>query len=262
MADSLRFDSYDLSGTSYGLKVLEDSFPLMAAPMIDTRQIAQGFGGVSRHDGYGSLSIPVPALIIGDSVSDLWSKMDAIKLLMDPNNGEKNLQFDFIPNRYWKAILSSPLEMPGPGVTWKRVQMEFLASDPRAYSTSDRSTPDFTINSTPDQFTEAVAGTATADPIWIVKAGASVTSVILENATTGESVTWTGTLSSGHWLKFNTVLGTIEKSTDSGANYTNVATGITGSFVLPKLRGGFTNTINVTGVSAGTLTLTYTARYI
>ena len=91
---------------------------------------------------------------------------------------------------------------------------------------------------------------------------ASVTSVTLANSTTGETVTWTGALSSGHWLKFDTARGVIEKSTDSGGNWTNVNYGVSGSYQDVRLKGGVQNTLVVTGVSSGTLTVTYTGRYL
>lgn len=269
MSQSMHYNAVDLSGSSYGLTVLEESFPLMAQPQVDVQGIAQWFGGMSRAPGFGPLTIPVKCVVTGSSASDLLSKLDALRYLLNPRNGEKTLRFDWLSTRYWKAVLANPGALSAVGVTWKQFDLVFVAADCRAYSTTDRSSPDFTVVATPHSMTvesgpTAVAGTAPCDPVWVIKntSGGTVTTLTLNNSTTGESVTWTGSLANGNWLKVDIARGVVEKSTDSGANWTNAMGGVTGSFVLPTLSGGVANTVVLTGFSAATVVLTYTARYL
>lgn len=269
MSQSMHYNGTDLSGSTYGLTVLADSFPLSAQPQVDVQGVAQWFGGVSRAPGFGPLTIPVKCVVTGSSASDLASKLDALKYLLNPRNGEKTLKFDYMSDRYWYAVLANPGALSAHGVTWKEFDLVFVAGDCRAYSTTTRSSPDFTVTASPHSMTvesgpTAVAGTAQADPVWIIKntSGGTVTSLTLNNSTAGESVTWTGSLANGNWLKIDIARGVVEKSTDSGATYTNVMSGVSGSFVLPSLTGGVANTVVLTGFSAATVTLTYTARYI
>lgn len=264
MALSMHYNGTDLSGASYGLTVLETEAPFMAKPQVDVQGVAQWFGGISRSPGFDALTIPVPCVVSGSSASDLLTKLDALRLVLNPRNGQKTLKFDYMSNRYWYAVLANPGDLSAVGVSWKKFNLVFVAGDSRAYSTSDRATPDFTINTNPYTMTETPAGTATADPIWIIKntSGGTVTSLTLNNTTTVESVTWVGSLANGDWLKVDIPRGVIEKSTDSGANYTDSMSGVSGSFILPTLKPSVVNSITLTGFSAATVVLTYTARYL
>ena len=198
MANSFSFNSTDLGGANYGLTVLENSFPFLAQPNIDVRIVAQQFGGVSRFGSFGTLVIPIRCVVTGSTAADLWTKMDAIRTILDPQLGEKNLQLDWITDRYWKALLGSSIEAGISGVYHKEFDMRFVASDSRAYSTTTRSSPDFTITTTPQTLTvesgpTAVVGTADADCVWVIKntSGSTVTSLILNNTTKTQNVTRT-----------------------------------------------------------------------
>lgn len=271
MSTSFHYDGTDMSGSTYGLLVERSPWDILAAPSVDVQEVAQWFGGVSHFGGYGPRALPVEAVCIGTSRSNLLTKLDAIKYKLDPVYGEKTIKFDAFSDRYWYGRLVAPIGMEFLGLDAARLKLSFVAPDSRAWSTSGRTSPDFTIASDPDDFTveaaAAVAGTARPECVWIVKAGASATQVILANTTTNESVTWNGSLSNGHWLRITTGLSgwsvaPVEKSTDSGSSWASAMSGVTGSFVFPVLKPGAQNTVTVTGVSAGTLTLSYTPRYL
>lgn len=269
MANSMHYNSIDLSGSSYGLTVLEETFPLQAQPQTDVQGVAQWYGGVSRSPGFGPLMIPVRCVVGGDSASDLVAKLDALKYALNPRNGEKTLRFDWMSTRYWKAVLSNIGDLSAHGVRWKEFDLAFVAGDCRAYSTTNRTSPDFTVNSDPYSMTvesgpTAVAGTAPCDPVWVIKntSGGNVTSFTLENETTGDSISWAGTLANNDWIRLDIARGVVEKSTDSGANWTNANSGVVGSYADIVLSGSVTNTVTLTGFSAATVVLTYTARYL
>ena len=269
MANSFTFGTTSVSSATYRLTVLDDAeFPLLASPRVFTREAAQGFGGASRYGGLSPLTIPISVVVSGDDPADLWTKLDALKTLLDPSAGEQNLYLDWVPNRYWKAMLVSEISMPSYGAVHKKFQLVFRASDPRAYSTTARSTPNFTISSDPDTMTieaaAVVAGNTDADCVWIIDntSGGAVTSLTLNNTTKVESVTWTGSLADTNWLRIDTARGVIEKTVDDGANYTDAMSGVSGTFVLPTLKAGSSNSVTISGFSGATVGLTYTARYL
>jgi len=269
MANSFHYNSVDMSGSGYGCTVLQGPHPFLGPPMTDIRGVAQSFGGVARCGGYGPRDLSFDILVLGTSRSDMQTKLDAIKTALDPLNGAKTLRFDRQSDRYWYAILTGSIAEEPRGNYACFLTLPFMAADSRAYSTTTRSSPDFTITTTPQTLTvesgpTAVSGTADADCVWVIKntSGSTVTSLILNNTTKSESVTWTGSLLNGSWLRIDTDRGVIETSTDSGANWSVNMTGVSGSFVLPTLKPGVTNSVTLTGLSAGTVTLTYTARYL
>lgn len=269
MATAFHFDGTDMSGSTYGCVLERDAWEILAAPQVYVQSVAQAYGGVGRHGGFGSRNFSLPVVVIGTSRSDLLTKLDSIKTKLNPAQGEKQLKFDTFGDRYWNAILSGPIKQEFLGLVAARLALEFIAPDSRAYSTTTRSSPDFSITTNPQTMTvesgpTVVAGTADADCVWIIKntSGGAVTSLTLNNTTKNEGVTWAGTLGNNEWLRITTSTGLVEKSTDSGANWTNVMGNITGSFVLPTLKAGVANSMTLTGIGTATVTLTYTARYL
>ena len=271
MANSFHFDGTDCSAASYGLTVLNDSaFPIYAETKNDYRQAVHAYGGSSSGNGYGPRKFAVRALISGSSTSDLESKLDALNTLLNPFGGaEKSLRFDdFWSTRYWMARYDGGVVAPLLTSMDVLVDLPFTASDSRGYSTTARSSPDFTLSASPQTLTvesgpTAVAGNAPCDPVWLIKntSGGTITTLTVNNTTTVESLTWTGSLANNSWLRITTGLAEIcEVSTDSGAIYTASMSGVSGTF--PTLKGGATNSVTVTGLSTGTVVLTYTARFL
>jgi hypothetical protein len=105
----------------------------------------------------------------------------------------------------------------------------------------------------------SVAGTQIADAVYLIKNGAaSCASVQIANAATGQNVVWNNTLDANAWLRLNSATQRAETSTDSGASWTRQNANMLG--VIPRLRGGVTNTITITGPTTGTRNITYTAK--
>jgi len=102
-------------------------------------------------------------------------------------------------------------------------------------------------------------GTQLTDMVFIVKNGAaSCASVQLANAYTGETVLWNNTLAADYWLRFNSETQRAEVSADDGANWTKSNANMTG--LIPKLKGGVSNALTLTGPTTGTYDITYTAK--
>lgn len=267
MAHSIAWNSTDLAGASYGLTVVSPVFPVAAPQTLDLQSVPYAPDiAQMKHDG--ARLFPVDVVIVGTSTADMESKLDSLNALFKVN-ADRTLEFDdYFNGRYWNVRYQGGLESAAfEGDRVCRASLTFIANDPHAFDTTERTSPDFTLTGTSDTATvesgAGPGGTATIKPEWILKdptpTGAS--SIVVNNTTTGESITWPNNLADNEWLKIDTDAQHISKSTDSGANYTDSMGGVTGTF--PTLDPTQQNSVTVSGMTAGmTLTLTYRKRYL
>ncbi len=109
----------------------------------------------------------------------------------------------------------------------------------------------------------AMPGTLYEYPVYILRntTGGNITSVILANATTGETLNWTGTLADDDYLRIDSDLETIESSSDLLA-WTDELGGLGAGDPFPRLKPRVTNSITVTGLSSGTLDIQHRGRFL
>jgi hypothetical protein len=125
-------------------------------------------------------------------------------------------------------------------------------------------TENLTIDESPESTTFTAGGTEYAQPVYTITqnaAGGAVT-VVLNNTTTNESITWAGTFESTDELKIDTARKVVELSTDAGSSYSNAMDGKSAGGVFPRLSPGVSNTLTVTGLTDASMATVYTARYI
>lgn len=102
-------------------------------------------------------------------------------------------------------------------------------------------------------------GTKLTDWVLTIKNGAaSCASVQVANPVTGETVLWSNTLAADAWLRFSSATQRCELSTDDGANWTRRNDDVTGT--IPRIQGGVSNAVVVTGPTTGEIDYTYTAK--
>ena len=102
-------------------------------------------------------------------------------------------------------------------------------------------------------------GTQITDWVLTIKNGASAAaSVQVYNPATGDTVVWSNSLAISAWIRFTSATQRMEVSTDSGANWTRRNENTTG--LIPKLKGGVSNAVVITGPTTGTYEYTYTAK--
>lgn len=272
MANSFHFNGVDLSGSTYGLTVLKTDLPYISNTEVDVTNIPYSYGGVSNQSFLNAEDISFDAQITGTSAANLQTKLDALALLFFQRRQlETTLKFDALSDRYWKVRIVSRIPRSPRGLVDAVLPLNFVAPDPRAFSVSDTSQSE-SIVTDPDVFpfpaAGNIAGTSQADPIWYIRnqTGGAVTSITLANAATSDTITWTGSLSSGFWLKINTDqrIQLVQESTASGSDPTALSfndsmTGVTGTF--PVFEAGQSNSMTVTGISTGTLRADYTVRF-
>jgi hypothetical protein len=151
-----------------------------------------------------------------------------------------------------------------------------VAADPLEYSVS-ATTQSVTVDADPEEFEvpadveiEGVptavlcAGNAVAVPVWTVTNtdAATVGSVTLTNVTRSEALLWTGSLAQNAKLRIDSQRMYVERSTDGGTNWTGVMSGLRLGDPFPGLSPQVQNACTLEGLVAGTLGISYYARWL
>jgi predicted phage tail component-like protein len=194
--------------------------------------------------------------ISGNDISDLKSNLDNIKKALNQRI-DANLILDKYPDRYWNARIKNQMKGYFSGNTWIGT-IGFIAHDPVAYSTSETSS-DHDIDADPDTIIETTGGNAEIKPVYTLTAGENLGSItlIVQNETTDEALTWDGSLSSSDELEINVATMTVK------LNGTESMDGVGISSRFPRLEPDTSNTIIITGFSnTGGLNITYRDRYL
>lgn len=278
MAHSFSFDGTDLAGSSYGLMVARMPMVWSTAPVLDVQKPLYGFAA-SQGVAFEPRSIALPCWVEGSSHSDLQAKLDAIVMLLDSELGAKDLKLDWIPGRYWRARLSSPIVPEFAGATVARLQLEFWTGEPGFANAETEQTVE--VDADPKSFnvpaSGVVAGTHDAYPVWFIKGGGTPTGVVtLANTTTGESITWQGVILPDQWLaiargwraaspalqSWSMFLSTGTGADPTALSYAQAISGFSAGGMFPRLKRGVANAMTVSGLgSDAEVQVMYRARY-
>lgn len=265
MSYSVIVNGVNLRSSSYGIYRREMEEPILPAPVLDFQSVPYSYGGQAQGGFYGPRSLTIPCFMVGESNADLYTKLDNLRALLDAETNQ-TIEIEGIPDRYWSGRADS--EITGTRINERVMEFDlsFLCADPRAYAKTQRTTPDFAITADPMALTvetAVVAGTAYTDPVWTIKnsAVATATNIELANTTTTETMHWVGSLGTSCYLRIDSDSWQVTKSTDGGSNFTAANSGIQATSLFPRLKPRVQNSISVTGVSTGTVSLTYRARY-
>lgn len=171
-------------------------------------------------------------------------------------NQRENCQliFDNIPERFWLARfqqLSGKLIAP----TVFKGTIDFVCPNPRSFAV-DETISAHSIDTNPKIMYETVGGSAYTEPVYLLAAGENIPSAVvtLFNATTNESIQWSGSLAIGDELEIDVAHWVVKKN-----DIESMAT-VDGKF--PRLVPGI-NTLQVSGFGiTGTLQITYRNAYV
>lgn len=263
----MTFDSIDLTGSTYGLTVLNTTFfPAGKEQRIHSRDVPNRHGGFATGGFVQAKDIAVDVMVQGTSTADLLAKIDAINIALDPQKGIKPLFLPAFPGRQWNASLKEQADANVRGQAAAAFRLTFHAADPIAYATS-ATTQNVTLDETPKAFNAPAsgnfAGSTFALPVWTVRntSASPVTAVTISNVTRLESIIVNQTLEQNEYIRVDAARGVVEFSTN-GSTWTNINNKIASSpAAFPKLSGGVVNACSVAGVGTGTLAVTYRARY-
>ncbi len=245
----MKFAGTDLG--DYGMTVLLKGGDAGAPPLINPidNVIDNGITYTSRLE---TRVISMSAVVSAASKALLATALDNIKLLLNPQLGEQALYLDFPPSydRFYTAKLDSLPQYLIQG-TVAITDLSFVCADPLAYSDSLTSVnKDLNaLGSDPYDWNETPGGSAINRKAEFVITSPAVGTVILQNITTGDTLTMT---SDGSNI-------TVDCDTFSCSG----ATAFSGHW--PRLQPGTANNIKITGAGTGAgteLDLTYRDCYL
>lgn len=221
------------------------------ATPVDSRPGSHDFGTM-----YGERRIDLDFWVSATTRAALETQLGNLAKLFDPTNevagdrGFKRLVFDSLSDRYYLAKLgSSPMVAISSQTATMTLQMR--CADPMAQAVSQTST---TLSGANVTYTDA--GTTRNQPAIEVTLGATYTgNIVVTNATTGESLTWTGSVVNGDVLKIDSALYRVYK------NNTLAMTGLVNGSKFPSSIPG-SNNITATGGSPTQIKITYRSRYL
>ena len=248
MANSFSFNAVDM--TDYGLVVTSAGSPFtQSAPSIQLRDRSYAFDSFR----------PPRIIVVGVQVkaathTALRTALDSIKEKLNWRV-DKQLIFDNLSTRYWMARFNTMQGMFEGPLSWSG-SIEFTCVDPAAYSTSAVSNT-YNVDADPDTNVETPGGNDYIYPIYTLTAGEVLAAITLlvENVTTDEELTWEGSVGNGKLLVINTATWLV--TNDGTADMDDVS----GKF--PRLQPGVANSIKVTDFSTtGTLNIAYRNRFL
>ena len=265
-AGRIYFDGVDLSGADYGVTVTSASVSRAAPRDIAHQDIPYFPGGISRVLGPQQRQISVTAVQVGDTPADFRAKHDRLIWLLSQAE-TKPLIIDLDdrwPDRYWPVLLDSA---PAPDAVRQhrvaRFTLGFAVPGAYGYSTTltERTV---TLSADPTSFTETPGGSVQASPVYEIENldTYDVTEVTIANTTTGDSLTWTGTLTNGDILRVDTHTQLVEISTEGGSSWTASMSSLDSGHEWPRLAALAENTVEISGVPDGVLDMSYRNTYL
>ncbi len=251
----------------------------MGAPstmgMADAKRAAvdrAGDGVAAFVGGVKNARLTVECAMTASTAAAIWTQMDALRALLDPRAGERLLVLDFEgatalsgAARGYYALLDGPIH-PSYYPRGCTFQLYFLVPTGKALAVTATTRTAVDATATlyePATAGQVAAGSTSAHPVWTLKnTGAAASGVTMTNVTTGQVCRWTGALATGAWLRLDADRVLVERSTDSGTNWSVVTSGLTAADRPLALRAGARNEITVTGLAAGTVDISYRAEYL
>lgn len=260
-----------MSGAAYKILLVRHPVPYLPESRIDYQEVPHRQGGVAQDTLQRELIIELDCYVEAASEALLKTQMGAIKAKL-VSGVDKSLRLDVQSDRFWNARLSSGIQARMLGMSNVAFPLSFIAADPNAFSTAETDAGNQAISSSPDTLTVGSAGTSgdetLASPVWYLRngTGGAVSTITLNNTTTGEVLTWANNLNAGFWIKIDVAKWQVSRSTGAGADPTAlsftdpVMTNVSGIF--PRIDTLVQNSVTVTGLSTGTLRAIYRVRYL
>jgi hypothetical protein len=254
MASTITFNSYDLQTTSIITeKILHTSSPDCDLP---TEQIARRDGSVIMSDYWIKKTIISNGHIIGSSVADLDSKIDALKQNLVGTNLNLDIGYAGGTRRYLATVRKIDIEREHYNNYWTPFTIEFVCADPFGRATSSTNHSLDAQVASPFSLAFSMVGSIPAYPVITLTCDAinSVSVIKIENTVTTDFLTVTRTFTAGDILEVDCNNQTVKANTVE-VDYS----GIFPSFIV----GSNTVKITVTGTSFSIdLDVDYTKLYL
>lgn len=193
--------SFEFNSVNYTLGSWKDSINIRAPSF----EIARREGIYIPETHLGSKSITVRGDVIGSGAAGCRTNFDTLVAMLRSWKKDEKRDLYLLDDRVKEVFLEKfsydPLEL----ATLRRTfEASFIAENP-TWRYINRSRKRQVIASSPTSFNLSYLGNTEDKPIiyFIADQAVDITSCLLENLTTGESVSFTGTVTSGNTLKID-----------------------------------------------------------
>jgi phage-related protein len=253
VAHSFSINGQDMA--DYGVYVQNAPFDLAPATDLDFIRIPNSDRSVASEPFCEPRRIAFDALVIGDTFSDVRSKLDSIAAYLDIRT-LATLAFDAYPDRYWRVWRQASASASITGSV-ARLSLEFAAPDAAAYAESE--SEESATFPAAETLTVESDGTARAWPEIEFQAVDAASVVIVEHSDLNRRASWTGTLVEGNRLLFRADTWEVFWTEGVDDDWTLAMSGFEGEF--PYLFPG-SNNIRLLAPADGVLTLRWRDRYL
>jgi len=260
----------DCASSTYGVTISIADLGMSGAPTLGMKQALSSFGGRGSSRSRQSRTITCTARLVGRDADDVRDKLRAFNYLLDTVGGEKSLRFDDFDPDVFSMVFSGEGQVPAAklGQLIYEFELSFVAPDPRSYSRTEKSLS-FMLDSSPKTITVEASGTAVGanaqtDPVWVLTngTGGAVANVTLNNTTIGTSITVALELADTDKLRLDRPRWITERQVSGVGAWGSAQSAVDATGIPPALLPLVENSVTVTGIDSGTLTVTYRERYL
>lgn len=206
----------DLNSNDYAMQMISNNVDVRA----DDYDIAREEGVLIPEMHVGRKTLRFSGDVSGSSLSNARANFDNLmKSLFRWKKSEK-LELSFFDDRIKEVFLNKLSYDPESAGQLHKFDISFLAEKP-TWRYISRLRKSQVIASSPTSFNLIYHGTFESKPIiyFIADQAVDISSCLLENMTTGESLTFTGTVTVGNTLKVDCDLKTVENNGVSSLAY-------------------------------------------
>lgn len=170
--------------------------------------VARRAGSIIPRTEYGDKGITITGRVIGATATAARTSIDTLSQAISG----RELDLFLYDDRFIRAFLESFDNDPTAALRVFDVNMKFAAQSP-FYQSLQRYRGQQAISSSPTTFTVTSAGNVFTKPVLLFVAGGSdITSCTLENLTTGQTFSFTGTVTAGNTLEVDCENTTVENN--------------------------------------------------
>jgi hypothetical protein len=206
-----------------------------------------------------SKSLSTEGMIVGATVTAKRTSVDALmkalnSYILKPNGDVDYKNLYLYDDRYYKCFVEAadPEELASARVS--KINLKFTIPEPFMYDVN-KTLSKTTITGT-TAFTVTNTGSAIAHPqIWIYNTTSNISSLTIENLTTGQKFNYSGSLVMGTWMLIDTE--TLEVENDGVSDLANA--NVTNEIGITLVPGA--NAFKVTGLAIGTAWIEWFNRY-
>ena len=170
--------------------------------------VARRAGGIIPRTEYGDKTIAITGKVVGSTITAARTALDTLYQAISGREVDLFLYDD----RFIRAFLESLDTDPSAALRVFDVNMKYSAQSPFSLSLQRYRTQQ-AVSSSPTTFTITSSGTVYTKPVILFVAGGSdITTCTLENLTTGQTLSFTGTVSAGNTLEVDCENTTVENN--------------------------------------------------